>query len=460
MTFEPNTAWLPLLLATLLLVVSAIIAWRWPRRLHWLYVGWRIAIFVALTALARWQLGSPLHPRYAANYSDLGFWEHVIEAGWWLFAASMGVTLVRLLVVLEHRPRETQIVSDLLAGAIYITTLLAIVNFVFGVPIAGLLATSGVVAIVFGLALQNTLADVFSGIAVGIERPYKAGDLLWVEGDIEGHVTQVTWRSTHIATFQSNIAIVPNSVIAKARLINRSLPEPMRRDTIVLKLDATATPEHCIATLIAASRASLLPLASGVPTASCVGLQGDGASYEVNYLVTWFPTYLVMAHHLSIRSMSIATVLPWSLGFLGLALGGWITDRVLVRTGRPLFARKLVLATCLLIAAICVALTARVTSVYDAVLLVAVAVFFLYLTGSCYWAIIQDSVRREHVGGVSGFMHGTANCSGIIGPALTGLIVQQTGSFNGAFGLAGAISVLGVIAVILFVRPPAVAAAA
>ena len=185
-----------------------------------------------------------------------------------------------------------------------------------------------------------------------------------------------------------------------------------------------------------------------------------GYNYTLYFFLTWFPTYLVMAHHLSIRSMSIATVLPWSLGFLGLALGGWITDRVLVRTGRPLFARKLVLATCLLIAAICVALTARVTSVYDAVLLVAVAVFFLYLTGSCYWAIIQDSVRREHVGGVSGFMHGTANCSGIIGPALTGLIVQQTGSFNGAFGLAGAISVLGVIAVILFVRPPAVAAAA
>lgn len=73
-----------------------------------------------------------------------------------------------------------------MAGAIAVATLLAIVNFAFEVPIRGLVATSGVIAIVLGLALQSTLSDVFSGIAVGLERPYKAGDLLWVEGGIEG----------------------------------------------------------------------------------------------------------------------------------------------------------------------------------------------------------------------------------------------------------------------------------
>ena len=81
------------------------------------------------------------------------------------------IGLTRLFVVFETRPRETRIISDLLAGVIYLVTLLAIVNFVFEVPIGGLLATSGVIAIVLGLALQSSLADVFSGIAVGIERP-------------------------------------------------------------------------------------------------------------------------------------------------------------------------------------------------------------------------------------------------------------------------------------------------
>jgi small-conductance mechanosensitive channel len=83
-----------------------------------------------------------------------------------------------------------------------------------------MLATFGVIAIVLGLALQSTLADVFSRVAVGLERPYKLGDLLWVEGDIEGMVVQVSRKSTQIRTRQNNIAIVPNSVIAKSRLVN------------------------------------------------------------------------------------------------------------------------------------------------------------------------------------------------------------------------------------------------
>jgi small-conductance mechanosensitive channel/CRP-like cAMP-binding protein len=276
---------LTLILATLLLVVVAAVAMLRPRWPLWAQLATRAVAFAMLTILVQRLLGSPLTPHYSALYSGKDFWEHLIEAGWWILAARVGVTLVRLLVVLEHRPRETQIVSDLMAGGIYLAALLAIVNDVFAVSVAGLLATSGVIAIVLGLALQSTLADVFSGIAVGIERPYKAGDLIWVEGNIEGHVVQVTWRSTHIATFQSTIAIVPNSVIAKARIINRSLPEPVRGDTIVIRLDAAASPERCIATLKEAARAAMMPLAFPAPSVALTGLQGDGASYEVSYSV-------------------------------------------------------------------------------------------------------------------------------------------------------------------------------
>jgi small-conductance mechanosensitive channel/CRP-like cAMP-binding protein len=285
MTLNANNPFLLLTLATILLMVAVGIARFRPRWPFWLSLTLRFVMFAILTMLVQRLLGSPLAPDYSPLYSGTHAWEHVIEAAWWLMAARMGVVIVKLVVVLEHRPRETQIVSDLMAGGIYIATLLAIVNFVFAVPIAGLLATSGVIAIVLGLALQNTLSDVFSGIAVGVERPYKAGDLIWVEGNIEGHVVQVTWRSTHIATAQNTIAVVPNSVMAKARLINRSLPEPVRGDAIEIRLDAAAMPERCMGTLTAAVRGSLLPLSSPAPSVSCTGLHGDGAVYEVSYSV-------------------------------------------------------------------------------------------------------------------------------------------------------------------------------
>lgn len=178
-----------------------------------------------------------------------------------------------------------------------------------------------------------------------------------------------------------------------------------------------------------------------------------GYNYILFFFLTWFPSYLTMAQHLSIKDMSIATVLPWVLGFCGLAAGGVVSDVVFRQTGRALFARKLVLTVCLSVAAICVALAGLVATVSSALALMSAAVFFLYLTGSTYWAILQDTVRGENIGGVGGFIHMMANCAGIIGPAVTGFIVQYTGAFTGAFVLAGGIAIAGVLCVLVFVRP-------
>ena len=173
----------PLIAASLLLVLvgfSSLLPIRWPL---WGQVSVRLLALLALTLLVQRTLGSPIAPRFALVNPTRELWERLIEAGWWIFVARAAVVLGRLFVVLENRPRETRIVDDLLAAAIYVFTALAIINFSFDVPIKGVLATSGVIAIVCSaLALQSTLSDVFSGIAVGLERPYKPGDLLWVEG--------------------------------------------------------------------------------------------------------------------------------------------------------------------------------------------------------------------------------------------------------------------------------------
>jgi D-galactonate transporter len=180
-----------------------------------------------------------------------------------------------------------------------------------------------------------------------------------------------------------------------------------------------------------------------------------GYSCILFFFLTWFPTYLVSARHLSIASMSFATTIPWLLGFVGLAAGGPLCDLIFRATGNPILARKLVLVVCLLIAAGCIALAGTVDTVFAAVGLMAVSVFFMYLTGNTYWAIILDTVEQDRVGGVSGFVHFIANCGGIVAPLVTGFIVQATGSFYAAFLLTGAVAVLGALGVAVFVRAPA-----
>jgi D-galactonate transporter len=180
-----------------------------------------------------------------------------------------------------------------------------------------------------------------------------------------------------------------------------------------------------------------------------------GYSCILFFFLTWFPTYLVSARHLSIASMSFATTIPWLLGFVGLAAGGPLCDLIFRMTGNPILARKLVLVVCLLVAAGCIALAGTVDTVTAAVGLMAVSVFFMYLTGNTYWAIILDTVEQDRVGGVSGFVHFIANCGGIVAPLVTGFIVQATGSFYAAFLLTGAVAVLGALGVAVFVRAPA-----
>ncbi|WP_118183478.1 MFS transporter [Paraburkholderia phosphatilytica] len=178
-------------------------------------------------------------------------------------------------------------------------------------------------------------------------------------------------------------------------------------------------------------------------------------NYVLFFFLSWFPTYLTEAHHLSLQSMSIVTVIPWLLGSIGLAAGGFISDGILRVTGRALLSRKIVLGTCLGAAAVCVALAGRVESTGSAVALMSVSIFFLYATGSVYWAVIQDTVPREHVGGAGGFVHFLANLAGVIGPAITGFIVQAThGAYGSAFTLAGAIAVVGAVCSVVWIREP------
>jgi MFS family permease len=75
------------------------------------------------------------------------------------------------------------------------------------------------------------------------------------------------------------------------------------------------------------------------PMVLATGIAFFGYNYILFFFLTWFPSYLTSAQHLSIKGMSIATVLPWILGFVGLALGGWVSDVAFRRTGRALFAQ-------------------------------------------------------------------------------------------------------------------------
>ncbi|WP_419728881.1 mechanosensitive ion channel domain-containing protein [Lichenicola sp.] len=161
---------------------------------------------------------------------------------WWIASAWLTAGLVRAAFVLTRQPMETRFLQDLLAGIVYIGAILGIVANVFDMPISGLLAASGIVAIVLGLALQSTLSDLFSGVVLNMAKPYHPGDWVILDGGLQGSVVETNWRATQILTLTNSLAIVPNSLIAKAALMNASRPNEIHGLTTTVRLDATMAP--------------------------------------------------------------------------------------------------------------------------------------------------------------------------------------------------------------------------
>ena len=136
----------------------------------------RVCFLVALTIVLLHAGVVPYQPLTLTGVPFQDAVHAVLKIAWWLWAAWFLVGLLRAFAVSEHRPREGKLIQDLLAGLAYLAAIFAIISNVFDLPITGLLATSGVIAIVLGLALQSTLGDLFSGIVLNFSRPYRPGD--------------------------------------------------------------------------------------------------------------------------------------------------------------------------------------------------------------------------------------------------------------------------------------------
>ena len=97
-----------------------------------------------------------------------------------------------------------------------------------------LLTTSAVGAVVVGFALQDTLGNLFAGLAIQIEKPFRVGQWVQVGPEREGQVQEITWRATKLRTKAGQFLIIPNSVIAKEPVLNYSEPTvPTRIDVEV-----------------------------------------------------------------------------------------------------------------------------------------------------------------------------------------------------------------------------------
>jgi small-conductance mechanosensitive channel len=164
-----------------------------------------------------------------------------------------------------------KLLSDIVNGLIYFSVFVMMLHYVFGYDVRGLLATSGVMVAVVGFALKNMISNIFSGITLNIEQPYKIGD--WLEIDIPtrhsrlltGRVTQITIRSTRLLTQAEETVVVPNGKMAESSIVNFSAPERRYRAQAAVSFDQSMPEERVVRILTSAMKSAEGVLESPAP---------------------------------------------------------------------------------------------------------------------------------------------------------------------------------------------------
>ena len=243
----------------------------------------RVVFLLLLTVLMRQGGIVPYQPLQSSGMPLRDTIIGVLKVAWWLWAAWFLVAVVSSIIVLDSRPREGKLIRDLLSALIYLAAIFAIIANVFNLPIQGLLATSGAIAIILGLALQSTLNDVFSGLVLSFSRPFRTGDQINIDGTTEGQVVEMNWRATHVLTGKRDLAILPNSTIAKAKIVNLNFPSSIHGIEATVRL--VSPPAVGIEVIEAALLNAKPILTVPQPTIKVAAIDEGQTQYEVTAYV-------------------------------------------------------------------------------------------------------------------------------------------------------------------------------
>src|SRR6185437_876366 len=175
---------------------------------------------------------------------------------------------------------------DLGVAGIYLCGLIGLITFVLNLPVQGILVTSGAVAVAIGLALQSSLADVIYGIVLSLGKPYSAGDWISLDNGAEGKIIEMNWRATHLLTDHRDVVIVPNSVIAKAKIINASFPSRVHGTTITVPLAPNTSPMIASQILSDATLACAAVLCDPAPAIAVKSISREALNIEVTFFTS------------------------------------------------------------------------------------------------------------------------------------------------------------------------------
>jgi small-conductance mechanosensitive channel/CRP-like cAMP-binding protein len=267
------------LLAAILFYLAGLLIGRVLKRRFKVGLGWTYQIFIVAAAAL---FASDL---FHFDFPD----QHLVGMTALFFAAfPLNALLYRYFWPIFGYPGEQARVPPFLPQ---ITTLLLIATAFFtslstfyGVALPGLLAGSGLIAFVLGLALQDTLGNIFAGLGLQAGKSFRVGDWLIVDGK-HVEVIEVNWRSTRLRNNDAASLDIPNNQLAKATIVNLYNPTPVHAARASVCVEYGIPPNHVKDALVQAALAARGVLSSPAPSAFLMNFDDSGIRYELKYWI-------------------------------------------------------------------------------------------------------------------------------------------------------------------------------
>src|SRR5215467_9522243 len=170
-------------------------------------------------------------------------WRNHVGTAVILLSTALAVALVNRYVwdFYFEKKRHTPIphfLREVFGGIIFLIVLLLVLSYGYHAEaqLKGLLAGSGVVAIILGFAGQNLFAGIIGGISIQINRPFKVGDWLQV-GERFAEVREINWRSTRLCTNDDIYLDIPNNEMVSHQIVNLHYPTEIHAMRIRIGID-------------------------------------------------------------------------------------------------------------------------------------------------------------------------------------------------------------------------------
>jgi len=183
-----------------------------------------------------------------------------------------------------------RVLPDVTAMVVVLAVVVVVLQFVYEVQVPGLLAGSGVIAIILGLAMQDLLGNLIAGVGLYFDKSFTPGDWLQIEGT-HAKVIELSWRSTRLITNDDVMIDVPNSNIVKQAILNFEKPTRKHAVKPLIGLHYDVPPAQAQRVLQAAAASVPGVCADPAPVVYLKEFADSAIVYEIN---VWIDDHALM----------------------------------------------------------------------------------------------------------------------------------------------------------------------